>query len=140
MDHLAIMKKSLKLTNLILEGKKIIESRWYKQKRVPWNKIKENEIIYFKDSGEQVKFKAEVEKVLQFENPNHKQILEQYGKEIGITDIQNFLEKVKDKKFCILIFLKNPAKVEQFEINKKGFGLMSAWITINNINEIKREI
>lgn len=138
MDHLAIMKKSLKLTSLILDGKKTIESRWYKQKRSPWNKIKKNEIIYFKDSGEPVKFKAEVKDIIQFENPNHKQILEQYGKEIGITNIDPFLQTIRNKKYCILIFLKNPTSVKPFEINKKGFGLMSAWITISSIDEIKK--
>ena len=62
MDHVAIMKKSWKLTEKILSGEKKIESRWYKSKYPPWGKIKKGDIIYFKDSGEPVSIKAKVEK------------------------------------------------------------------------------
>ena len=66
MDHVAIMKKSWKLTDKIISGKKIIESRWYKNKYTPWDKIKRGDMVYFKNSGEPVAIKALVTKVLQF--------------------------------------------------------------------------
>ena len=44
MEHLAIMKKSWNLTKKILSSEKKIESRWYKSKYPPWNKIKEGEL------------------------------------------------------------------------------------------------
>src|SRR3989338_6882235 len=142
MEHLAIMRKSWGLTKKILSGEKKIESRWYKSKYPPWNKIKEGELVYFKDSGEPVSIKAEVEKVLQFSDltPNKvKQILKNYGKDDGISEnkIIEFFELFKDKKYCILIFLKNPHVIEHFRINKKGFGLMSAWICVKDINQLK---
>jgi len=142
MEHLAIMKKSWNLTNKILTGEKKIESRWYKNKYSPWNKIKENETVYFKDSGGPVTIKARVDKVLQFDNLNENKVLEilnKYGKDDGIekSKIDYFYEIFKDKKYCILIFLKNSQKIKPFNINKKGFGMMSAWITLNNINKIK---
>lgn len=43
----------------------------------------------------------------------------------------------KDKNYCLLIFLKNPREINYFDISKKGFGAMSAWITVKNIKEIK---
>ncbi len=142
MQHLAIMKKSWNLTNKILTGEKKIESRWYKNKYPPWNKIKENEIIYFKDSGDPVTIKAEVDKVLQFDNLNENKVLEilnKYGKDDGIEKdkINYFYEMFKDKKYCMLIFLKNVKEIKPFNIDKKGFGSMSAWITLNNIDKIK---
>ena len=142
MEHLAIMKKSWNLTNKILTGEKKIESRWYKNKYSPWDKIKEDETIYFKDSGCPVTIKAKVDKVLQFDNLNPekvKKILDEYGFIDGIESdkIQKFFERFKDKRYCMLIFLKNPQKIQPFNINKKGFGMMSAWITLNDINKIK---
>ena len=89
MEHLAIMRKSWGLTQKILSGEKKIESRWYLTKRDPWDKIKEGEVIYFKDSGEPVTIKAEVVRVLQFENLNEKkirEILEKYGEDIEIKE------------------------------------------------------
>jgi ASC-1-like (ASCH) protein len=142
MEHLAIMKKSWKLTEKILSGEKKIESRWYMSKYPPWDKIKSGETIYFKDSGDPVKIKTEVEKVFQFDNLNSKkvkEILNKYGGKDGIAieDIPKFFDLFKNKKYCMLIFLKNPKKIDPFEINKKGFGLMASWICIKNINRIK---
>ncbi|HLD15851.1 MAG TPA: hypothetical protein VJB94_04715 [Candidatus Nanoarchaeia archaeon] len=142
MEHLAIMKKSWKLTEKILTRQKKIESRWYRSKYPPWNNIKPEETIYFKNSGEPVTIKATVSKVLQFKNlnPNKvKEIIEEYGYEdgINISDKDRFYQLFKNKRYCILIFLKNPEKIKTFNINKKGFGIMSAWITVENINKIK---
>ena len=141
MDHLAIMKKSWGLTQKILTGNKKIESRWYKIKYAPWDRIKSGEIIYFKDSGEPVTIKAEVSKIIQFSDltPGKvKEILNQYGDDDGIEKekIPVFFKLFKDKTYCMLIFLKNPQKIKPFDIDKKGFGMMSAWISVKNIKQI----
>ena len=143
MEHVAIMKKSWGLTEKILNGKKKIESRWYVAKYRPWDRIEKGETVYFKDSGEPIKIKAEVKKVIQLSNLTSKkvkEILDKYGKDDGIEKekISEFFKRFKDKNYCILVFLKNPQKVKPFEIDKKGFGLMSAWITVNNIKQIKK--
>lgn len=143
MEHLAIMRKSWGLTQKILNGQKKIESRWYSVKYRPWDAIEEGEIVYFKDSGEPVKLKAEVSKIVQFADltPNRvKEILNKYGKDDGIEKekIPEFFERFKGKKYCLLIFLKNPQKIKSFEIDKTGFGAMSAWITINDITKIEK--
>jgi len=139
MEHLAIMKKSWKLIEKILSGEKKIESRWYKCRYSPWNKIKKGEVVYFKDSGENVTVKAEVEKVIQFSNLDYlkvREILDKYGDELGVDD--DFFEIVKDKKYCILIFLRNPEKVEPFGIDKTGYGMMGSWICVDGIDELRR--
>ena len=138
MEHLAIMKKSWGLTDKILSGQKKIESRWYSVKYKPWDNIKEGEVIYFKDSGGPVKIKAEVSKVMQFADltPRRvREILDEYGKDDGIEPekIPEFFERFKDKKYCMLIFLKNPIEINPFNIDKTGFGAMSAWLTVDDI-------
>ncbi len=143
MEHVAIMRKSWGLTQKILNGQKKIESRWYSGKYKPWDSIKKGETVYFKDSGEPVRIKAEVSKVVQFADltpKKVKEILDEYGKDDGIEKEKTaeFFERFKNKKYCILIFLKNSAKVESFGIDKTGFGTMSAWITINDISQIKK--
>lgn len=144
MEHVAILKKSWKLTQKILFGEKKIESRWYKVKFLPWNRIEKGERVYFKNSGKPVTIKAEVKKVIQISNltpEKIKEILYKYGKDIGISKekIPEFYEINKNKKYCILIFFKNPQKVEPFEINKTGFGARSSWISVDNINKIKKK-
>jgi len=141
-EHIAIMRKSWGLAQKILSGQKKIESRWYKRRYAPWDRIKSGEIIYFKDSGDPVTVKAEVDKVIQFSNltpEKVKGILNKYGKAngLGIDKIPEFFKMFKDKKYCMLIFLKNPQEIEPFEIDKSGFGVMSAWISITDVNKIK---
>ncbi len=145
MDHVAIMKKSWGLTEKILSGQKKIESRWYVMKCRPWNKVAVEDTIYFKNSGEPVCMKAEVKNVLQFENltpEKVKQILKKYGKDDGLEKekLDEFFEMFKNKKYCILIFLKKVVSVRPFNVDKTGFGAMSAWLSVPNISKIKKRV
>jgi len=143
MEHIAIMRKSWGLTDKILTGQKKIESRWYSVKYKPWNRIKEGETVYFKNSGEPIRIRAIVGRVQQFFDltPQRvREILDEYGADDGIerVNIPEFLERFKNKKYCVLISLKNPQEIRPFEINKAGFGAMSAWITVDDISRIRR--
>lgn len=143
MDHIAIMKKSWGLLPKILTGEKTIESRWYKNRYSPWDKIRKGDTVYFKNSGELVTIKTSVSDVLQFSslNPNKvKEILNRCGIKdgLGIDELDKYYEMFKDKQYCLLIFLDNPQKIQPFDIDKSGFGAMAAWISIGDINTIKR--
>ncbi len=142
MEHVAIMNKSWNLVERVLLGEKTIESRWYQTKRSPWNNIKIGDTVYFKNSGEPVTVKTYVKRVIQYSNltPNKiKSILHEYSlnDEICIKDIPNFFNLVKDKEYCILIALEKPIRIKPFNIDKKGFGNMSAWICMEDVKKIK---
>ena len=143
MEHLAIMKKSWDLTQKILDGRKTIESRWYMTKRAPFGKINPGEKVYFKDSGEPVTVMATVKDVKQFSDLNPqkvREILKIYGGGDGINDKTSYFSKLfSNKRYCILVFLKDARPIEPFEIDKTGYGMMSAWICINKIDDIKRK-
>ncbi len=139
MHHVAILKKEWKFLDKILAGKKTVESRWYVSKSAPWNRISAGDIIFFKESGSPVTVKAGVEKVLQEElTPMRvKELMEKYGKAICVRDEAEFIKNNEKKKYCVLVFLKDVEKVEPFDINKKGFGLMSAWLCVDDIANVK---
>jgi len=140
---LKVLIQILGLLSKILSGEKSIESRWYKNRYAPWDKIRSGDKVYFKNSGEPVTVIAEVEKVLQFEDLNQVKVgdlLEKYGKRDGIekNQINHYYQMFKHKNYCVLIFLKNPKKLTKpFEISKKGYGAMSAWIVVEDINKLK---
>ena len=138
MEHLAILFKQGKWLDKILSGEKTIESRWYKFKKTPYKNISAGDRIYFKESGEPVTATAQVSKALFYDDLDEskiKTLLQQYGTELGVS--QAYLEKVKDKHFCTMIFLKGVEQIEPFQVNKKGYGLMAAWITVEDISRIK---
>ena len=143
MDHVAIMRKSWGLLPKILTGEKRIESRWYKHKRAPWGNIQKGDTVYFKDSGEPVTLKATVDKLLCFEDltpEKVKHILDKYRKPDGIpaAELSRFYKMFEDKKYCLLIYLRSPQKVKPFDIDKRGFGIMAAWLIVDDIKSITK--
>lgn len=125
----------------IESGEKTIESRWYKSKKPPYDLVKPNDQVYFKKSGKEVTLTSKVLKVIQLDELNEKkfkEILNTYGKEIGIEKgkINKFFLSVKDKKYCVLMFLSSVKHINPFKITKKGYGNMSAWISVKNIKEV----
>src|SRR6266403_2450646 len=125
MDHVAIMKKSWNMLPKILSGEKSIESRWYRTKRAPWDRIKKGDTVYFKNSGEAVRVKALVSDVLQFvitDSADAQAIIEKYGRKICLPDHTLASGKLLPR-YCILIFLENPVAIKTpFHIDKTGFG------------------
>lgn len=142
MDHLAIMKKSWWLTQRILTGEKTIETRRYMNKSAPWDKIKSGDTLYFKDSGSPVNVRATVAQVEQFSDLDEKKrqdILRKYSyADIWTTTIlSDILKYVQWKKYCIIIHLSNPCAIVPFEVDKSWYGMMSAWISLPDIEKIR---
>ena len=141
MDHVAIMKKSWKLIPKIITGEKTIESRWYQTRRAPWNIIHAGDRIFFKNSGEPISAQALVARVLQFEITrilDIEKILTQYGRKICLVhpDPRSW---GTCPRYCVLLFLQDPKKIKTpFQVNKKGFGSATAWITVSHIRTIQR--
>jgi len=143
MDHMAIMKKSWGLIPKILNGTKTAESRWYKNRIAPWDKIKSGDNLYFKNSGEPVTVKTRVVKVIQYPISNNKEALEIMKKhaqqDLGLKGIPDeVMGYIRNKSYAIFVFFDSAERIKPFEINKAGFGAMAAWITIDNINKIKK--
>jgi hypothetical protein len=140
MDHVAIMDRKLRLLPKILSGEKTIESRWYKFKKTPYRNVNVGDVVYFKNAGDLVSVKTKVSKVLFFDDLNDEKIiniLEKYGKKIRIN--LSYANELVGKRYCSLIFLKDFEEIAPFEIDKKGFGMMAAWISVNDIDKIKRK-
>ena len=48
------------------------------------------------------------------------------------------LVKAKGKNYCILALLKNIELIEPFSIDKTGYGVSTAWIVAESIENLKR--
>lgn len=136
MEHIAILKKTWLAK--ILSGEKTIESRWYKQKRTPYHNIAKGDMLYLKETGKPVTAKAAVKDVMFFDHLTEektRRIIQEYGSRIGMTE--ESLPRLQGKNYCTLIFLEQPQKIHLFQINKKGYGMMAAWITVDSIEKLK---
>ena len=109
----------------------------------PWGKVREGEIIFFKNAGEPITAKATVSHVLELDNLSRERIrdiLDFYGEDDGISEAElpQFAERFSDKQYCVLIFLENIEAVEPFHIDKQGFGTQTAWLTVPSVHAIRR--
>ncbi len=142
MDHVAIMKKSWGLIPKILNKTKVAESRWYKSRIAPWNRIKKGHNLYFKNSGESIAVRVKVTKVIQYEVPNNSRALKimkkHAEKDLGFKKIPpEVLNYIQNKNYAIFIYFDSVKEIKPFNIDKTGFGAMAAWVTVDNINKIK---
>jgi len=142
MDHIAIMKKSWGLIPKIVSGEKTCEARWYKTKRAPWGVAHKGDRIYFKNGSGPVMVTAIVSDVYQYEVKSNTHALEIMKKHIlsdlGTNEMPKDIQKyITNKNYAMFLYFTNVKKIQPFEIDKRGFGSMTAWISIDNINKIK---
>ncbi len=93
----------------MLEGKKTIESRFTKNKIIPYNKIEKEDIVFVKKSSGPILAYFKVKEVLFFnlkETP---------------------IEKIKESRYATLIFIDKLVKLKPFSIHKKG---MQTWLIL----------
>ncbi|HLX57648.1 MAG TPA: hypothetical protein VKR83_11540 [Ktedonobacteraceae bacterium] len=136
------MTKAWGMIDKLATGQKSIESRWYNRKLAPWGKISPGESIYFKNVGEPVTLQAQVNKVSYFSDLIPQRvlsILEQYRGDLGIEpgQLPTFYERYRHKRYAILIFLKGVQHISPFEIDRTGYGAMSAWLCVENVDQIR---
>jgi ASC-1-like (ASCH) protein len=142
MDHIAIMKKEWGLIPKILNGQKTIESRWYKTKIAPWDKIHKGDLIYFKDSGSPVTARAKVTTVAQYTINDNDEALEIMIKnaeaDLGTRTIPSSVKDyIMNKNYAIFVSFDSVEPIKPFDINKEGFGMQCAWISVENIESVK---
>lgn len=140
MDHVAIMKPSWGLIPKILSGEKTIESRWYQTRRAPWDRIQKGDRVYFKDAGQPVSVVAEVEAVKQYTMTtlaDVQRVVAEYGARIALVNSHPETWGVLPR-YCILMFLRAPQRIEPFGIDRSGFGAGVAWLSVPDIARIRR--
>ncbi|MGI5897617.1 MAG: ASCH domain-containing protein [Candidatus Dojkabacteria bacterium] len=137
------MSRKLGLIEKIVSGEKRIESRWYKNKIAPWDRVNVGDTIYFKYSGGSIIAQSTVKKVLQIEHLDESKfqdIVSKYGDLIQLND-RTYSEYYKRKRYVILIFLQDSKYLERpFDIDKTGYGYSCAWMCISDKEFTKRII
>ncbi len=109
----------------MLNGKKTIESRFSKNKIIPYNKISKDDIVVIKKSSGNVLAYFTIKNVLFFDLTltTIEEIKSKYSKELCVDE--NFWISKKDSHYATLIFIDNIFKLTPFHICKKG---MQTWI------------
>jgi ASC-1-like (ASCH) protein len=125
-SHLVILKKPY--LQAILTGRKKIESRFTKTKRLGFGKVSVGDKLFLKESSGLVCATVIVEKVEKFEFLTPEKILElkrRYNYSICGSD--KYWQSKLDCRFGFLVWLKDVTPIEPVRICKKDW---RAWITL----------
>src|SRR3989344_1254912 len=107
--HLAIFKGNG--GELILSGKKTVESRFSKRKSPPFNNISSGDLVYIKPTGKEIIGQFRVQKVIFFDGLEEKDVEEikkRYGK--GLAVDLNYWKGKSGVKYGTLIFIGDSAR------------------------------
>lgn len=123
--HLGIFSEAY--LTYMLEGKKTIESRFSKNKILPYKQISKDDIVIVKKSSGNVLAYFTIKKVLFFDlnETSITEIKAKYNNELCVND--EFWISKKDCNYATLIVIDKLVKLKAFHINKKG---MQTWIKL----------
>lgn len=112
----------------MLNGKKTIESRFSKNKILPYNQISKDDIVIVKKSSGDVLAYFTIKEVLFFnlsETPIN-EIRNKYNKQLCVDE--NFWISKSNSNYVTLIIIDKIFNLKPFHIDKKG---MQTWIKLN---------
>lgn len=126
--HLAIFKGDT--ADLILSGKKTVESRFSKKKNPPFLQISSGDLVYIKPSGKDIIGQFRVKKVIFFdglETGDIKEIKEKYGSKLAIDE--SYWKEKETARFGTLIFIGDSSKfiTSPIKISKKD---QRGWVVL----------
>lgn len=123
--HLAIFKGEG--GELILSGKKTIESRFSKKKSAPFLQISTGDLVYIKPSGKDIIGQFRVKKVIFYDGLDIRDIREKYGKELAVGE--DYWKGKETKRYGTLIFIGevDPFLTSPVKIPKKD---LRGWVVL----------
>lgn len=111
----------------MLVGKKTVESRFSKNRILPYEQIETNDIVLVKKSGGNILAFFTIQEILFFDLKKTpiSFIREKYEKELCVD--QEFWEQKENSRYATLIRIEKIVKLKPFSISKKG---MQTWIKL----------
>ena len=128
MKHLAIF--SGQAGQLILNGKKSIESRFSKRRDVPFGQISSGDLVYIKPSGKDIIGQFRVKKVIFYDGleiGEIREIRERWGKQLAVDE--SYWKGKENSRYGTIIFIGevDPFITAPIKIPKKD---LRGWVAL----------
>lgn len=127
--HLAIFKGEA--AELILQGKKIVESRFSKRRDIPFGAVSSGDLVYIKPSGKDIIGQFRVKKVIFFDGitkEDFEAIKKEYGENLVVDEL--YWDAHKGAKYGTLIFIGDSSRfiTSPIKIPKKD---LRGWVVLD---------
>lgn len=141
MDHLGYCEAKAKELARIVNGEKSMLIRGAAGRKLPYGRVTQGDIVYLieNDGKGLIIAKGEVAEVINSDRLSEEasnQLIKDHMEKLKLTDDQ--LKRWSGKRFLCLIELKNVTCITPFTYERAGN--MDDWITVESIDEIRKEI
>ncbi len=141
MDHLAYCEAKAKELEKILNGEKSMLIRGAAGRKLPYGRVTQGDTIYLIENNGKglIVAKGGVAEVINSEKLSEEesnQLILDHMPKLRLTDDQ--FKRWSGKRYLCLIEMKNVTSIPPFTYERAGN--MDDWITVNTIDEIKKEI
>ena len=139
MDHIVYLDGKSKEMENLLNGNKSMIIRGGSEKRLPYGKVKEGDVLYFisNPGGEQVEARGRVTSVFNSGELSVEESFETIIKnqdKLQLPDKQ--FDKIAGKKFLVLIGLSDIQEISPFPLEKNGISASVGWFPVENVEEL----
>lgn len=141
MDHVCYLDIKSGVYEKLLKGTKTMIIRGANRKIIPYERVFSGDTIYFVDENDYDKaiLKANVLNVINLTKMTKKEsniIVNKYQYKLQLTVAQ--YKKWAGKEYIVLIEVNDVEKIEAFNFDNRGYGLINGWILVGNIESVKK--
>jgi hypothetical protein len=140
MDHVVYLDASAHELKNLLSGKKTMIIRGAAGRKLPHGRVNKGDTLYFLDSNGEgfVRAQARVKNVLNSEaltKEESMRLAESHQSRLQLTEKQ--LKRWGGKRYLVLIEVEGVKQTDAFQVNKRNFGNMDDWLSVDNIKDVK---
>jgi len=142
MNHVVYLDTKANEMEKILANQKTMIIRGAMGRKVPYGKVKKNDILYLINNNAEGKIKAvaEVNDVINSEKMDKiksSEFINKYQDKLQLTE--NQFKRWAGKRYLVLIEIKNVKEITPFQFNRDDFkNRMDDWLIFEKIEEIKK--
>lgn len=140
MDHVVYVDARSKELEKLIDGNKTMIIRGATGRKLPYGRVKAEDILYFINNNGEGKIKASaiVKEVYNSEKMSKDKsiaLVEKNQSKLQLSDKQ--FKRWAGKRYIVLVEVENIQKVNPFEIDKSDFGNMDDWLPVEDISRIR---
>jgi hypothetical protein len=140
MDHVVYLDHKAKELENLISGKKTMIIRGAMGRKLPYGRVNAGDVLYFiRNNGEgEVKAKATVSDVVCTEKlakEKSVELVDKYQTELLLNNA--LLKRFGGKRYLVLIWVKDVNEIDNFKIDRTGYGNMDDWLPVEQIEKVK---
>ena len=139
MDHVVYLDASAKELELILSAKKTMIIRGATGRKMPYGRVKPNDVLYFINNNAEglIRALAKVKSVFnsdQLSTEESAQLVDRYQDKLQLTKKQ--YARWAGKRYLVLIEISGVESLEPFRIDRSDYGNMDDWLPVEQIEKV----